>query len=79
VLRSRDPRTAIRLVLRGARTVATKGEPTAPGMPSYAHMLKDDEIAAVLTYARKAWGRAAPPVTPDEVRKARKDLQARND
>jgi mono/diheme cytochrome c family protein len=79
VLRSRDPRTAIRLVLRGARTVATKGEPTAPGMPSYAHMLKDDEIAAVLTYARNAWGRNAPPVTPDDVRKARKDLQARND
>jgi mono/diheme cytochrome c family protein len=79
VLRSRDPRTAIRLVLRGARTVATKGEPTAPGMPSYAHMLKDDEIAAVLTYARNAWGRNAPPVTADDVRKARKDLQARND
>lgn len=79
VLRSRDPRTAIRLVLSGARTVATKGEPTAPGMPSYAHMLKDDEIAAVLTYARNAWGRAAPPVTADDVAKARKDLQARND
>jgi mono/diheme cytochrome c family protein len=79
VLRSRDPRTAIRLVLRGARTVATKGEPTAPGMPSYAHMLKDDEIAAVLTYARNAWGRAAPPVTASDVAKARRDLQARND
>jgi mono/diheme cytochrome c family protein len=79
VLRSRDPRTAIRLVLRGARTVATKDEPTAPGMPSYAHMLKDDEIAAVLTYARNAWGRAAPPVTPDDVKKAREDLRARND
>jgi mono/diheme cytochrome c family protein len=79
VLRSRDPRTAIRLVLRGARTVATKDEPTAPGMPSYAHMLKDDEIAAVLTYARNAWGRAAPPVTPDDVKKARDDLRARSD
>jgi mono/diheme cytochrome c family protein len=79
VLRSRDPRTAIRLVLRGARTVATKGEPTAPGMPSYAHMLKDDEIAAVLTYARNAWGRPAPAVTAGDVAKARKDLQARND
>jgi mono/diheme cytochrome c family protein len=79
VLRSRDPRTAIRLVLRGARTVATKDEPTAPGMPSYAHMLKDDEIAAVLTYARNAWGRPAPAVTADDVAKARKDLQARND
>lgn len=79
VLRSRDPRTAIRLVLRGARTVQTDGEPTGPGMPSYAHMLKDDEIAAVLTYARNAWGRNAPPVTAADVRKARDDLRARSD
>jgi mono/diheme cytochrome c family protein len=77
VVRSKDPRTAIRLVLRGARTVATDGEPTGPGMPSYAHMLKDDEIAAVLTYARNAWGRPMPPVTADDVRKAREDLDAR--
>jgi mono/diheme cytochrome c family protein len=79
VLRSSDPRTAIRLVLRGARTVATDHEPTGPGMPSYGHMLKDDEIAAVLTYARNAWGRGAPPVTADDVAKARRELKARND
>ncbi|HVV79125.1 MAG TPA: c-type cytochrome [Pseudolabrys sp.] len=79
VLRSRDPATAIRLVLRGARTVQTDHEPTGPGMPAYGRMLKDDEIAAVLTYARNAWGRGAPPVTADDVAKARKDLQARND
>jgi mono/diheme cytochrome c family protein len=48
-------------------------------MPSYGQMLKDDEIAAVLTYARNAWGRGAPPVTADDVAKARKDLRARND
>lgn len=79
VVRSSDPRTAIRLVLRGARTVATDGEPTAPGMPSYAHMLSDGEIAAVLTYARNAWGRPMPAVSADDVAKARKDLRGRVD
>lgn len=79
VVRSSDPRTAIRLVLRGARTVATDGEPTAPGMPSYAHMLSDGEIAAVLTYARNAWGRPMPAVSADDVAKARRDLRGRVD
>jgi hypothetical protein len=34
-VRSRDATTLIRIVLRGARSVATKKEPTAPGMPSF--------------------------------------------
>lgn len=79
MLRSRDPRSAIRLVLRGVRSVSTKEEPTAPGMPSFSRQLKDDEIAAVLTYARNAWGRAAPPVAPADVAAARDDLHARTD
>jgi mono/diheme cytochrome c family protein len=48
-------------------------------MPSFSRQLKDDEIAAVLTYARNAWGRAAPPVAPGDVAKAREDLKARAD
>jgi mono/diheme cytochrome c family protein len=79
MLRSTDPRSAIRLVLRGVRSVATKDEPTGPGMPAYGHMLKDEEIAAVLTYARNIWGRAAPAVTSGDVAKAREDLKARSD
>jgi mono/diheme cytochrome c family protein len=79
VLRSVDPRTAIRLVLRGARTVATDAEPTAPGMPAFSKTLSDAEIAAVLTYARNAWGHAAPPVTASDVANAREDLHARTD
>ena len=39
--RSNDPTTAIRIVLRGARSVGTKAEPTAPGMPSYGWQLDD--------------------------------------
>ena len=35
--------------LSGARSVATDGELTAPGMSSYAWQLDDAQIAAVLT------------------------------
>ena len=79
MLRSRDPRSAIRLVLRGARSVATDAEPTAPGMPSFGRQLDDDQVAAVLTYARNAWGRPAPAVTTADVSQARRALHARTD
>jgi mono/diheme cytochrome c family protein len=79
MLRATNPRSAIRLVLRGVRSVATDEEPTAPGMPSFSRQLRDDEIAAVLTYARNTWGRAAPPVPPGDVAKAREELKARAD
>ena len=55
-MRSKDPTTAIRVVLRGARSVATPAEPTAPAMPSFGWQLKDDQIAAVLTFIRNSWG-----------------------
>jgi mono/diheme cytochrome c family protein len=79
MLRSTDPRSAIRLVLRGVRSVATKEEPTAPGMPAFGRMLKDDEIAAVLTYARNTWGRPAPAVAGSDVADARRELRGRTD
>ena len=79
MVRSSDPRSAIRIVLRGARSVATGQEPTAPGMPSYSRALSDEEIAAVLTYVRNTWGRPAPAVAAGDVAKARDDLRARKD
>lgn len=79
MVRSDDPTTLIRLVLRGARSVATKEEPTAPAMPSYGWQLDDAQLAAVLTYVRNSWGGAAPTVAAGDVAKARKDLQRRTD
>ena len=79
MLRSRDPRSAIRMVLRGARSVATDAEPTAPGMPSFGRQLDNDQVAAVLTYARNAWGRPAPAVTAEDVGAARRELAPRTD
>jgi mono/diheme cytochrome c family protein len=79
VVRSDDPTTAIRIVLRGARSVATKAEPTAPGMPSYGWQLDDVQIAAVLTYMRNSWGAAAPAVSANDVARLRAGLASRPD
>jgi mono/diheme cytochrome c family protein len=74
-----DPTSAIRLVLRGGRSVATNAEPTAPGMPSFGWQLNDDQVAAVLTYIRNTWQTAAAPVAAETVGKARQQLRTRSD
>jgi len=76
---SREPTSLIRVVLRGARTVATKDEPTGPAMPSFGWQLSDVQVAAVATYVRNSWGHAAPALTIGQVHSARQDLAARND
>ena len=70
------PTSIIRVVLNGARTVATKDEPTAPAMPSFKWQLTDAQVAAVATYVRNSWGHAAAAATADQVHKARKQLDA---
>jgi mono/diheme cytochrome c family protein len=77
--RADDPTSVIRIVLRGARSVATDKEPTAPGMPSYGAQLKDDQVANVLTYIRNSWGSAARAVSPDEVGRLRASVAKRSD
>jgi mono/diheme cytochrome c family protein len=59
--------------------MATKQEPTAPGMPAFAWQLNDDQVAAVLTYIRNAWQTAGAPVSPEAVGKARDQLRTRSD
>ena len=78
-VRSKDPTSAIRVILRGARSVATQAEPTAPAMPSFAWQLKDDQVAAVATYIRNSWGKAAAPVSADDVAKEKTKLANRGD
>ena len=79
MVRSNDPTTAIRIVLRGARSVGTMAEPTAPGMPSYGWQLDDREIAAVLSYIRNSWGGATTPIDAKDVTRVRSDTASRND
>jgi mono/diheme cytochrome c family protein len=78
-VQSIEPTSLIRVVLRGARSVATDGAPTAAAMPAFGWLLTDDQVAAVTTFIRQAWGNAAPPVTAEEVGRARKALVERSD
>ena len=66
-----------RVLIDGAKSVATAGSPTGPAMPSYNWQLDDDQIAAVLTYIRNSWGNAAPAVDAGEVEAMRHQLDKR--
>jgi len=74
-----DPISLLRVVLRGTRSVGTPGAPTAAAMPQFGWLLKDDDVAAVLTYIRNSWGNAAPAVAASDVAKARQDFVERSD
>jgi mono/diheme cytochrome c family protein len=79
MVKSDDPSTSIRIVLRGARSVGTPAQPTASGMPSYGRQLDDAQIAAVLTYMRNNWGPAAASVGAGDVARVRSDTALRPD
>jgi len=72
-LQSADPASTLRIILDGAQTVTTPRAPNKGSMPGYAGQWSDQEIAAVTNYIRNAWGNAAPPVSPAQVAKARKE------
>ena len=78
-VRAKDPTSLIRVAMNGTRTAATEGAPTGPGMPSYAWQLNDQQMAAVLTFVRNAWGNAAPEVSEGDVKSARTSLAAQAD
>ena len=40
-------------------------------MTPFEYLLKDDEIAAVLTFARNSFGNKASPIAPEQVAKVR--------
>lgn len=73
------PTSLLHVVLRGVRSVGTAGAPTASAMPPFGWLLTDDQVAAVATYVRNAWGNAAPSVSASEVSQARSSLAGRSD
>ncbi len=72
-IQSRAPTSLIRVVLHGAKSVATERAPTGPAMPAFGWMLSDAQVASVVTYIRNAWGNAASAVSADQVASARKE------
>ena len=73
-----DPARSIKLVLNGMYGKMTfqgkqYGDVAAgqAAMTPLGQMLKDEEVAAVLTYVRQSWGNNLPPVTAAQVKKVR--------
>jgi mono/diheme cytochrome c family protein len=67
------------VVLRGAEAAGTDKAPTGSQMPQFSWILSDDQVAAVVTYIRNAWGNSAPPVSAGDVHKARQAFVQRSD
>lgn len=78
-LQSQDPSTLIHIMLTGWRAPITQSHARPLTMPSFAQ-LSDQEIAEILNFTRRAWGRVdASDIKVSEVTSARKQLDAKAD
>ena len=74
-----DPERIVKVVMHGLRgPIKVKGVAYSYDMPA-AGFLTDEQIAGVLTYIRREWDHAAPPVPVDLVQKIRADTKGRTD
>ncbi len=70
-----DPVVLAKIVLHGLNgPVTVSGKKYTSMMGGQASMLKDQEIADVLTYVRSAWGNKAEPVAAEVVAKVRAEF-----
>lgn len=65
------PANPIRLILYGGYPPSTAGNPQPYGMPPFAARLNDEEMAALASYIRNAWGNQASMVTVEQVNRYR--------
>ncbi|MEO7116198.1 MAG: cytochrome c [Caldimonas sp.] len=65
------PANLVHIVLRGGFPPATPGNPRPFGMPPFATVLSDGDVAEILTYIRNAWSQQAPAVSALEVSRYR--------
>jgi mono/diheme cytochrome c family protein len=64
----------VRIILAGGYAPSTAGNPRPFGMPPFVHVLNDEDIAAVTTYIRAAWGNQAEGISAADVLRHRKGL-----
>ena len=72
----------IKIALKGLMGPMDVDGKTYPGqvpMTPFGGLLKDDEIAAVLTYVRNSFGNQAPAVLPEQVKKVRAATESKKD
>jgi len=69
----------VRIVLHGVRgPIRVLGKTHTGDMPPLG-VLPDEQIAAILTYVRRAWGHIASPVETEEVRRIREATAGHTD
>ena len=66
-----DPTNVLRVLLQGGYLPATAGNPRPHGMPPFLQTLEDEDLAAVATFVRSAWGNSAGRVATIDVHRAR--------
>ena len=59
--------------------MTVKGQQYNNVMAPWGKVLKDEQIAAVLTYVRNEWGNQAPPITKEFVSKIREQTKDRTE
>jgi mono/diheme cytochrome c family protein len=69
-----SPVNPIRMVLNGGYPPGTRKNPRPHGMPPFSHILADNDVAAVITYIRVAWGNNGTPVAAAQANELRKLL-----
>ena len=76
-----DEERLIKLTLKGLMgPIEVRGK-TYPGqvpMTAFGGLLNDDEVAAVLTYVRNAFGNEAPAVSAETVKKVRAETEGKS-
>ena len=70
-----DPARFSAILLNGLKgPITVNGAVYSGEMPAWRDLYDDEELAAVLTYARNSWGNKASPVSSQIVAKVRVDL-----
>lgn len=73
-----NPAWSKRIVLHGLEgPLQVKGESFNGAMPPFGHLLKDEQIAAVLSYVRNSWENKAGMIAPESVAATRKATAGR--
>jgi len=66
-----SPANLVHIVLEGGFPPATAGNPRPFGMPPFATVLGDEEVARLLSHIRSSWGNRAAPVSALDVARLR--------
>jgi mono/diheme cytochrome c family protein len=66
-----SPNNVVKAILHGGFAPSTAGNPRPYGMPPFAQVLSDEEVALLATHLRQSWGHRAAAVSALDVLRAR--------